>query len=392
MDKKFPQKITSDTQTEFTVDKFGLYAISITASCEKNHDLKIEIDEQQFREIPAAKNVQTYDVPPAWNGTRLKGLKETVVFLLKLNKGEHTVKFFPKTEAMLEDFDCKIIPDYREINFNLEQQAQDGDRRPWFTFVLFNLPLKSVTAEVSVSWHWFDGDDVKLIIDNKVEENASSKLWKYWAWHASPFQIFSGSDREQKTFSQNLPQGIHYIEFWADKTPTLHQVSLDLGDFELKRTPTKDDPKWTGNFADDTDIMLLARLIFGEANGQPYEAKLWVGWSVINRSEANSWWGNKIREIILKKDQYDPFKTNDTNYYKIIDPLNFTGIRPTDIESWYECYKIAENIVGKKISNPTEATHFHGVGIDKEWFLKNVIPEGKFIKQIGDTYFYWSPN
>jgi len=298
MNQGFPRKITSDTQMGFTVDELGLYTVSVTASCKKKHDLRVEIDEQQFREIPAAKNVQTYNVPPAWNGTRLKGLKETVVFLLKLNKGKHTVKFFPKTEAIFEDFNYGIISDYRKIDFNFEQQAQDGDRRPWFTFVLSDLPLESVTAEASVSWHWFDGDDVKLIVDNKAEENPSSKLWGYWAWHASPFQIFSGSSKEQKTFSKNLPQGIHYIELWADKTPTLHRISFSLGNFKLKRTSTKDAPKWTGDFTDDTDVMLLARLILGEMKGQPRKAKLGAGFTVINRLKKSiSNWGWSIHEL-----------------------------------------------------------------------------------------------
>jgi hypothetical protein len=45
-----------------------------------------------------------------------------------------------------------------------------------------------------------------------------------------------------------------------------------------------------------------------------------------------------------------------------------------------------------KAENPTEATHFYGVGQNRESFEKNVVPDGKFIKKIGDTYFYWSPN
>lgn len=204
MDKNFPKRINNDDQIEFTVDELGVYAISITASCEKEHDLKVEIDEKQFREIPAVKNVQTYNVPPAWNGVELKGLKKTVVFLLKLNKGKHTVKFFPKAEATLEDFKYEIIPDCRKINFNLELQAQDGDRRPWIAFVLFDLPLGSVTAEASVSWHWFDGDDIKLIIDNEVQENPSSRRWKHWVWHASLLRIFSGPKKRTKNFFQKL--------------------------------------------------------------------------------------------------------------------------------------------------------------------------------------------
>ena len=382
MDKNFPQKITSDTQTEFTVSEFGLYAISITASCKKNHDLKVEIDEKQFREIPDEKNIQTYNVPPAWNGTELKGLKKTVVFLLKLNKGKHVVKFFPKAEATVEDFNYEIIPDWRKIDFNLEQQAQDGDRRPWITFVLSDLPLESVTADSSVSWHWFDGDDVKLIVDNKAEENPSSKRWKYWAWHASPLQIFSGSKREQKTFSKQLPQGVHYIEFWADRTPTLHQVSLDLGKFELKRIPAKDDPKWTGNFADDTDTMLLARLILGEMEGQSKEAKLGAGFTVINRlKKSRSNWGRSIHEIILKENQYDAFWNKNTRE-KIRDPLNYV-----DKSEWEECYVIAAAILEGKEKDPVSgATHFFSTVTDSGF--PRWANDKNYRTKIGITYFY----
>ena len=46
----------------------------------------------------------------------------------------------------------------------------------------------------------------------------------------------------------------------------------------------------------------------------------------------------------------------------------------------------------EKIENPTEATHFHGVGVTRDWFIQNVVPDGKFLRQIDDTYFYWGPN
>jgi len=34
----------------------------------------------------------------------------------------------------------------------------------------------------------------------------------------------------------------------------------------------------------------------------------------------------------------------------------------------------------------------NGKGVTRKWFEKNVVPNGKFLKKIGDTYFYWSPN
>lgn len=63
-----------------------------------------------------------------------------------------------------------------------------------------------------------------------------------------------------------------------------------------------------------------------------------------------------------------------------------------DKKSWYECYEIAEDVISGKISNPTTATHFVAGEDYKNYFEKNVVPNGKFLKKIGNTYFYWSPN
>ncbi|MCG2695083.1 cell wall hydrolase [Candidatus Parcubacteria bacterium] len=57
-----------------------------------------------------------------------------------------------------------------------------------------------------------------------------------------------------------------------------------------------------------------------------------------------------------------------------------------------QCYEIAKNIISGQTENPTTATHFHGVGVSMDWFLKNIVPNGEFLRKIGDTYFYSSPN
>lgn len=138
--------------------------------------------------------------------------------------------------------------------------------------------------------------------------------------------------------------------------------------------------------------MLLARLIFGEVNNEPREAKVWAAYSVINRTKANSWWPETIKEVILQKGQYDPIKSANDIYKKIINPLGYKGVGLADKKSWYECYEIASDVISGKISNPTTATHFFGVGVTRDWFEKNIVPKGKFLKKIGRTYFYWSPN
>lgn len=401
MSVQLPKDITTPLKIPFSIENFGLYALKIVARCRSGgllgfrgfrggEDLRIEIDDIKLREIPPKDTPQYYNIPSAWNGTELKGLAKTIVFLLPLNKGPHTLTCIPNKGAQLESFGFQIIENLREIVFELNEQAEDGDRRPWYTFVFVNLPLLTLTADVSVSWHFLDGDDVKLIIDNKVEENVGSRLWKYWVWSARPWNIFSGAKRELKTFTPGLAKDIHYIELWADKIPTLHRVTLDLGDFQPKRIPTPIDPEWTHDFNDDPEAIIMARLMLGEAETQSAEAKLWVAGSVLNRV-ASSAWPNTIHDVILQEGQYDPFKSVDTNFRKITDPLG-EDTSQLRLKNWQECCDLAEKLLLGRIPNPTTATHFSGEGVDKDYFIKTYIPKGKFLKQIDNTIFYWSPN
>lgn len=397
MPKEFPKLITSNTQINFTIDQFGLYAVSILAYCQKGNDLKLKIDNLEFREIPPEKNNQTYDIPPAWNGTNLKGLKKTIIFLLQLDAGQHTIAFFPKNQATIEEWSYRHVENSTNVKFDIEQQAEDGDKRPWFSFVLINLPLQSIKAEVSTAWHWFDGDDVKLIIDNKVEQNTNSKLWQYWVWHASPWQILSGSKREQKIFTKNLPQAVHYVEFWADKTPTLRQVAFDLGDFEMKRIPTKDNPKWTGDFNDDTEVMILARLIFGEARNQSKETMTGIAWVVKNRLSAHRvYFGSSYHEIILKNNgkyyQFSPLDPEEKdNFPLLIDPLKKKN--KITQQAWSNSYDIALSAINGTSNDPTGgSTFFHSSDFSREKFVTKIVPGAIFAKQIGDFLFYKEPN
>lgn len=193
------------------------------------------------------------------------------------------------------------------------------------------------------------------------------------------------------TFNPNLSAKTHYLEFEADRRPIPRSISFDFGGNPPipKTVPTIDNPKWTEDFYDDTAELLLARLILGEAADQSREAKVWVGGCVLNRVAAGAW-PDTIHGVILQPDQYDPFKRGDPNFSRIIDPLNDAS--EVGVVAWKESYEIATGLISGRIKNPTEATHFHGRGVSKDWFLENIVPKGRSIDTIDDTYFYWSPN
>ena len=168
MSDSFPQKVIKKISHNISITEFGVYAISITARCQgkdflgirKEQNLRVEINDRQFREIPPEKNIQLWKIPVAWNGTKLKGLSKTVVLILPLNVEDYVFNFFADSEAVIEKFEYKPVPDFQNITFDLNERAEDGDRRPWYTFAfilalmlyylfLFSFPMTSFFKLIS---------------------------------------------------------------------------------------------------------------------------------------------------------------------------------------------------------------------------------------------------
>jgi len=189
----FPKTIKEKLDYSVNVDATGLYSISISARVKSkkqtdtsdDEDLQIEIDGKKFREIPPVDKPQYKNIPPAFNGSKLKNLKKTVIFFIWLEKGLHTISLIPDIpdrSGYIENIDIKKIEDIQKVKFAINEQAEDGNRRPWFTFVFVDLALKSITADVTVKWRGLDSDDVKLIINNKIKKNNLSLFHRNWLW------------------------------------------------------------------------------------------------------------------------------------------------------------------------------------------------------------------
>lgn len=357
-----------------------------------DEDLILKLDQKTF---PQLNSERLIDSPAAFSGGKLHNFAKTVYLLTFLKGKEHSLVLEtdePFNTATFESL--KIYTLNLEGNLTLETnvQAEDGDRRSWLTFTLDKFPLRSITPTIIYSRRKRDSDDVKIKIDGKTQENIIRTIKHFlWRFAGSFLPWLSPIKTETQTFTVNLPRELHYLEFDADRMPILDKLVIDFGEEPpiSKELPTVDNPKWTGNFYDDTEIILLARLTFGEAEDQSDEAKIWAAGSILNRVKAEVW-PSTIHGVILQPDQYDCFKPGDPNYPKVIDPLKDTDELRKN--AWRESYGVAKELLFDKIQNPTEATHFHGRGVSKEWFMKNVVPNGRFIRQIDDTYFYWSPN
>ena len=62
------------------------------------------------------------------------------------------------------------------------------------------------------------------------------------------------------------------------------------------------------------DIILLARIIHGEARGEDFKGKVAVGSVILNRIESNQF-PNTIRDVILQKGQFSSLMDGQANYY-----------------------------------------------------------------------------
>lgn len=388
--ENFDKAIKKDFIYNFNIEKSGLYAVEVSARAKswlqntiklisffRDDDLAIEIDGINFKKLSGERGI--FDGEAAWNGNQLKNLRQINFFLSYFTSGGHSIKFFADQSSFLESIKIYEIENSEfNLKANGEYRIESGNRRPWLKLIGVNLELKNILVKAKAGKKNAEDQDLQFRLNGKRELNTIPKAHKYWFWCGRV------SNSESRTLEKelNLEKNIHYLEFWADNSPTLLELNL-----KIKRTPIPEDPFWTGDFRDDPDDILLARLIFGEARNQPREAKIWVAGTVLNRVKADAWPDN-IKDVILEKGQFDPFKKNDDNFDNIIDPLKIEFERA----AWFESYEISRDIISGTIENPTRATHFHGIGITQEEFMRKVIPQGEFLKQIGDTYFYWSPN
>lgn len=283
------KRIKGPLDLTFTVSGgWCLIAISARVKSEKqrgeketnDEDLAVKIDNKTFPH-PSSES-RLIDSPAAFSGGQLHNKLKTIYFITYLTSGDHQITLDPQygsevEEVSYEDIEIKDS----KINLPLEKQAETANGRPWITFVLDHLSLTSITAKVTVKWHFPDGDDVKLIVDGKIKRNPRSILHKNWIWASSILHKISGGETREDTFAEDLPHRLHYVEFHADESPTLHYVSFSFGETPLPRAKivvdganlreqATTDSINLHNFKENDVVEVLEKVIEGEA---PYKER-----------------------------------------------------------------------------------------------------------------------
>lgn len=350
----------------------------ISSSATDDEDLTVKIDSKVF----------SANSPAVFSGGSLHGLAKTVYFLTFLKGKDHKLELttdkLPNT-AILENLRVYVLNPERELALKPEQQAEDGDRRPWITIVLDGLPVREFTATITYSRRKRDSDDVKIIIDDKTQGNILRNI-KHFLWrYVGSLLSLLDTKTETDTFTVNLPSGLHYLEFWADRMPILHSLIFNFGVTPLipAETPTVNNPAWTGDFYDDTEEILFARAVYGEVGGESYEAKIAVGWTIRNRVEDNrNRWGKTYHDVILQVDQYDALWDKRTSDKVKKPPISGSK---REKEAWENSYRAAIQVVSGETSDSTKgANHFYATTIPRPLWAD----ENKLTIQIGITKFY----
>lgn len=216
----------------------GIFLIEITASAKswwqnttsfksffQDDDLAVKIDEIEFLKLNGRHGL--FDGESAWNGNNLEGLSKINVFLINLTKGSHVLNFLADQVPTLESIGIYQV-DETGLNYipTENNPSQDGNRRQWITLIPVDVPIKKLSIKATVKNYPEDADDddIKLILDGKIEPNGEDKAHKNWFWCG---RTLTGQEKE---FSRELnwETGLHYIELWADRMPSINEITLEF--------------------------------------------------------------------------------------------------------------------------------------------------------------------
>ena len=66
------------------------------------------------------------------------------------------------------------------------------------------------------------------------------------------------------------------------------------------------------------DHGLMARTLWGECRGEPFEGQVAVGYVIRNRALQGGWWGSTIGEVCLKPYQFSCWNNDDPNRARLM--------------------------------------------------------------------------
>ena len=130
---------------------------------------------------------------------------------------------------------------------------------------------------------------------------------------------------------------------------------------------------------EQSEIILLALCVWGEARGESKQGKEAVAHVVMNRYKHPKRFGKTVKEVILRPKQFSCFNAGS------LSRANMLSV--TDNEEWKACFSAAQSVyLGKVKDNTTGATHYCRNDCHPSW-RKKMTPTTK----IGNHVFFIEP-
>ena len=108
-------------------------------------------------------------------------------------------------------------------------------------------------------------------------------------------------------------------------------------------------------------LEIMARTIYGEARGEPFEGQVAVAHVIRNRASRPGWWGSDIKGVCLKPHQFSAWLDEDATRPAMVAA---TLLDP----AYMQCLGIAALVLSGSLTDPTGgATHYHADYVKPGW-------------------------
>jgi spore germination cell wall hydrolase CwlJ-like protein len=112
---------------------------------------------------------------------------------------------------------------------------------------------------------------------------------------------------------------------------------------------------WDGSMTDE-EADLVARTVYGEARGEPFQGKLAVAWVIKNRADNPRWWGNNIKDVCMRHAQFSCWLPGDPNREKC------EAVTDADL-AFVDCQAATASAFKELMPDPTwMADHYYRIG------------------------------
>ena len=185
-------------------------------------------------------------------------------------------------------------------------------------------------------------DEISLALKNHKLRDRWSKLIGY---HPTEWQAKSSAPKWQRLeeLLKDAPEVLRHekeridnLVFW-DELAGAMQVALPKQIHHFHPLGLIDSLSMNTGEVADSELMYLARTIYGEARGQSYASKVAVGWIIRNRLMKGTW-GSTYRSVVTARLQF-------TCWSKKHDPHGYKAIHNPVGQAWDDCQKAAEEVM-----------------------------------------------